>query len=120
MKHALLGLLLISGVNSFAGAFDNNVDVVEIANAVAHCPFKSNVLVYKNNWIGAVEGKFTQVSKDVSSKEIILRSFKTVGESETAPDFTLTITQTLTQPPEDLMDAAATSTYTCKLASPRK
>jgi hypothetical protein len=115
MKNILgLALSLVASA-SFAGAFDDTVDSVEVANALAHCSRDVPELVAGYNWIGSVEGKHKKLSKIVDQKTILIQSFRGAGgfgRSEKAA--VLKITETITQRP-GLADAPSLQDYECQL-----
>ena len=115
MKRNLILALTLASSASFASVFDDSVDSVEAANALAQCAREAPQLIADYNWIGTVEGKHQKLSKNVDRKTIVFQSFRGAGGfGRTEKASSLKVIQTITQRPE-LADAPALQEYECQL-----
>jgi len=114
MTKLMLVLLCITGTAN-ASLFDNEIDAVEMANAVAHCPTELSQLLKGRENVNDVGGEFTRQTIKISTKNYTIKSQTGGGFERPTPGATLNISVQVTQAPDNISDGSSTLIWTCNL-----
>lgn len=112
---SMMSVLAFASFSAQAGLFDAETDVVEIANAMAHCPSEvAQLLPAKRRFhVNNVVGRFTQLSEGVTVKGYDISTQEGGGFERPTKGSVLSIEVKVTQPSNDVQDAPSTLSWNC-------